>query len=216
MSSFPPGATRERLLRAAIAIFAERGYHHASTREICRVAGANSAAIHYHFGDKANLYREVFRFGLDGSAGEALPAGEPSRHATLARFYRVLLAPLAGSPLHQQVVRLHAREEVEPSGVLGDTVSAAVRPRHARLTAYLVHELGLARSDLEVERLAFALVGVGGMFYHLRHLIADLEPRLISGPAWLDTMAERLAGYAVALIDGEIARRARATKEAAA
>ena len=53
--------TRWRLLQAATEVFAEVGYHAATTREICRRAEVNLASIHYYYGDKAELYREVFR-----------------------------------------------------------------------------------------------------------------------------------------------------------
>src|SRR5512147_571184 len=53
--------TRWRLLQAATEVFAEVGYHAATTREICKRADVNLASIHYYYGDKAELYREVFR-----------------------------------------------------------------------------------------------------------------------------------------------------------
>ena len=52
--------TRDRLLDAAEVLFAEKGYAEASVREITARAGANLAAVNYHFGDKDTLYREVF------------------------------------------------------------------------------------------------------------------------------------------------------------
>ncbi|MDQ7831098.1 MAG: CerR family C-terminal domain-containing protein [Desulfovibrionaceae bacterium] len=49
--------TREKLLLAAVAVFAEKGYKAATVREICRRAkGANNNAVNYYFGDKAKLY----------------------------------------------------------------------------------------------------------------------------------------------------------------
>jgi AcrR family transcriptional regulator len=205
----PGGETRQRLLQAAIAVFAEHGYHRASTREICRRAGANNASIHYHFGDKANLYREVFRFALSAAADAvAAPLDELPRREALVRFYRGLLAPLAGAALPQQLLRLRLREELEPSGVLGDTVAEALRPRHARLTALIVRDLRLRAADAEVERLAFALVGMGVVFHHLNDVVVALAPRLSAGAGWLDATAERLADYATTVLDGEAARRA--------
>ncbi|MBW1680668.1 MAG: CerR family C-terminal domain-containing protein [Deltaproteobacteria bacterium] len=52
---------KERLLDEAEALFAENGYHAVSVREITAAAGCNLAAINYHFGNKRNLYLEVFR-----------------------------------------------------------------------------------------------------------------------------------------------------------
>ena len=44
--------TRGRLLDAAGAIFADKGFRDATTAEICRRAKANIAAVNYHFGSK--------------------------------------------------------------------------------------------------------------------------------------------------------------------
>jgi len=51
--------TKERLIAAGMEVFAERGYAEAGIREICRRAGANPAAVNYHFGDKQRFYAEV-------------------------------------------------------------------------------------------------------------------------------------------------------------
>lgn len=55
------GDTKEKLLRAAARVFAEKGYLAATIREICQAAGANIAAVNYHFGDKRRLYDAVLR-----------------------------------------------------------------------------------------------------------------------------------------------------------
>ncbi|HCR12161.1 MAG TPA: DUF1956 domain-containing protein, partial [Desulfovibrio sp.] len=44
--------TRRRLLDAAGEIFSSKGYQAATVREITKLAKANLAAIHYHFGSK--------------------------------------------------------------------------------------------------------------------------------------------------------------------
>src|ERR1041384_8445423 len=53
--------TEKRLLEAAGEIFAEYGYRAPTVRQICEKAGANLAAINYHFGDKEGLYMAVLR-----------------------------------------------------------------------------------------------------------------------------------------------------------
>src|SRR6202790_196383 len=51
--------TREKILSAAGAIFAEQGFEGATIRVITERAGVNVAAVNYHFRDKAELYTRV-------------------------------------------------------------------------------------------------------------------------------------------------------------
>ena len=53
--------TKERILDEAEALFALKGYDAVSVREITGAANCNLAAVNYHFGNKKNLYMEVFR-----------------------------------------------------------------------------------------------------------------------------------------------------------
>jgi len=53
------GETKEKILRAAMELFASKGFEAVGIREIAKKAGVNSSLISYYFGGKANLYREV-------------------------------------------------------------------------------------------------------------------------------------------------------------
>ena len=80
--------TRERLLDASERLFAERGFRSASVRDITRESSCNIAAVNYHFGGKANLYREVFLRRLRAMRKHRLDAIEAAlssagRQATL-------------------------------------------------------------------------------------------------------------------------------------
>jgi AcrR family transcriptional regulator len=57
--------TRTRLLRTSLAIFAHRDFEAVSVREIVEQAGANIAAISYHFGGKRGLYLATAEFLAD-------------------------------------------------------------------------------------------------------------------------------------------------------
>ena len=52
---------KERILDEAETLFAQKGYHAVSIREITSAARCNLAAVNYHFGNKKSLYLEVFR-----------------------------------------------------------------------------------------------------------------------------------------------------------
>ncbi len=54
-------STKARILEAAGGVFAAKGFESATIREICQLAGANLAAVNYHFGDKQRLYVEAVK-----------------------------------------------------------------------------------------------------------------------------------------------------------
>ena len=60
-----PGTTKDRLLAAACAVFADKGYRAATVVEICTAAEANIAAVNYHFGNKEALYDAVWHHSFD-------------------------------------------------------------------------------------------------------------------------------------------------------
>jgi AcrR family transcriptional regulator len=53
--------TQERIVAAALALFATRGYERASISAIAAHACVSRAAVFWHFGDKESLFRETFR-----------------------------------------------------------------------------------------------------------------------------------------------------------
>ncbi len=91
----PQDSTRDRILKAAEAIFLEKGFQKATIRDICGAAQANVAAVNYHFQDKEGLYISVVASIMERS-GEAYPldnglSDEPSPEERLrALIYNLL------------------------------------------------------------------------------------------------------------------------------
>src|SRR5688572_20092169 len=72
--------TRERILAAAAALFAERGYRATSMQEIAQRVGITKAALYYHFAAKENLLHELtlpLLDELEQVLSEAETAGDP-------------------------------------------------------------------------------------------------------------------------------------------
>ncbi len=53
-------STRDALIEAARALFAERGYAAVGTEEIVRSAGVTRGALYHHFGGKRDLFEAVY------------------------------------------------------------------------------------------------------------------------------------------------------------
>ncbi len=130
----------------AEALFAVKGYHAVSIREITGAAQCNLAAVNYHFGSKQNLYLEVYQ-------QRWLPRAERVRQ-NFQNAIQTTPAPSAGT-----VVQSLARAFLE--GPLSDEE----RWRHVRL---VIGELSQPTEafELVIERVFRPLFG---------SLIADLR-----------------------------------------
>jgi len=57
--------SKERILFAAVKLFAQKGFDAASTREICKEAGVNLCMISYYFGGKQELYNAIIDYLIE-------------------------------------------------------------------------------------------------------------------------------------------------------
>lgn len=86
------GDTRQHLLTAARATFAEQGYDSATVRTIAARADVDPAMVNHHFGGKEQLFAAAVAFPLDpGELTDELLDGDPQRLAErlLRRFLTV-------------------------------------------------------------------------------------------------------------------------------
>lgn len=82
--------TRDRIVEAALRLFAERGTTAVSMRELADAAGVTVPGLYYHFASKAELIREVYRAqGFGKEPGEIeLPAPAPIEAIIVAEARR--------------------------------------------------------------------------------------------------------------------------------
>lgn len=202
------GDARGRLLSAGLRLFAERGFKATSVRELAREANVNLAAISYHFGDKAALYREIFSAKVrEQMPGHSLELLAMPLEQALQAFYRDFLEPLKRDQETALMMKLHFRELFEPTGAWQQVVEQELRPRFSELTRLLQRELGLARIDRDVHRAALAMVGMAVHLFTCQDEVRHLAPGVLGASRGIDVLAQRLAGYACAIIEGERLRR---------
>lgn len=124
--------TREALLDAAESLFSEYGLQASSLRAITQRAGANLAAVHYHFGSKEGLVRAVFSRRLkplneerlrrlEGCDLEAADAVEQVLDAFLAPLLRL------SRESTRDFARLMGRAYMEPSEEVRELLLEEIR-----------------------------------------------------------------------------------------
>ena len=148
--------TRQRLIDAAAKLFADKGFQNVTVREICKASTANVAAVNYHFGDKAGLYRAVVTFAMEvmretnelsQRAGEGLSPEDQIRG-----FVRVFVGRLIGDGPNSWIHRLMAREMEHPTEALDQVMTHIVKPRLEYLSGVAGQIMKLPADDPRVKR----------------------------------------------------------------
>ena len=203
--------SRERILYAALRLFAEHGFAKTSTREIAKAAGVNIAAISYYFGDKAGLYSATFNEPMGGSSADLVQLfGAPGLGAAeaLRLYMAAYVEPLKHGEIVRQCMRLHMREMVEPTSQWAEEVERDIRGPHEALVRLLARHLGITKADDDVHRLALAINGLALQLFVMQDMVDVLRPALLRSADSIDRWADRLHLYAMAMVDAETARRA--------
>lgn len=200
----------QRLLDAALEVFATKGYSSASTREICRLADANVSAIHYYFGDKASLYRQLFeRVDQFLQVPPELARADTSLDDGLLSLYRHLLG-FKLSPVRSQLMRaLLVREQLQPSGLLSETQLQGLKPFYVALLALLQRHMAVLEADSRLQHLAFGLLGLPSVLMIDREMVDSVAPGLFEDR---EESAQEFTQQARAMVQHESIRRATCRK----
>lgn len=194
---------RARLLTEATRLFAERGFDAVTTREICLAAQLNPGAIHYHFGDKEGLYREVLRAPIDQVGQQLAGFDDPqlSLHEAISRFIRPFLGD--DTACAQQ---LFLREMQQPSSTFQGLIAAEIEPKFHAFACVLARHAGLAEPDLALHQLAMGLQAMAHDYTLSRPLLDAFHPELLQQDPQLEHTCRRIADWGCALVAYERGR----------
>lgn len=98
-------ATRERILQAAMAVFAERGYGAAGMDEIARRAGTSKGGLYFHFAGKQAVFEALIGelvHTLESSVRRAIEQA----HGALSRVDAALSTVIATFSAHRGLTHL--------------------------------------------------------------------------------------------------------------
>jgi AcrR family transcriptional regulator len=151
-------ATRLKVLNAACAVFAEKGFHSARVADICRRAGANVASVNYYFGDKSSLYREAWLHAVRTFRERGrLDVQSESPGEALREYIRLLTRQFATNGAMGHFSRLYLRELVSPTGLIQDAWREMVDPRRR-----VLHQIirGIAGPDADEAAVLFCELSI--------------------------------------------------------
>jgi len=132
--------TEARILDAALAVFAERGFEGARTRDIAERAGANLGLLTYYFQDKEGLWRAAVSRAfarLQGELAEALkPDPEADAERSLEHLVRRFVHFVARNPEFMQLMNDEGKRDGPRMRWLADRF---VRPLYEAIRTRVEH-----------------------------------------------------------------------------
>lgn len=183
--------TRQRLLESACDVFAEKGYRDATIAEICQRAGANIAAVNYHFRGKETLYVEAWGRALHRSLEAHPPDGGIREDASPQRRLRARILALLERITDEKSGEFDIlrTELANPTGLLQKAIRPAIKPLKDATGAIIRELLGPRASDIQV---AFCLHSIFSQCLHVM-----FKGRLMKEPGEWDLLGpRRLAAFA--------------------
>ena len=197
----PSDVTRERIMKAAERLFAERGYDGTSIRAIVAKARVNQAAINYHFEGKDGLYREVlraaFRAMTEDQLAHAAETKAMSREQALHAFVRRQLHPLMGRDEYSRHMRIFNWETVRPTPVFRSLLSEEATP-FMGLAADLVARFMPGADRRTITVASIWLMGQCSVFLRNRETLAQPPVGLVLDDAMVDWLSQQIGNWVVA------------------
>lgn len=164
-------STRTKLLEAAVRIFAARGFADVTTREIAEAAGANQAAIMYHFGGKEQLHlaaAEYVAARARAALHDVLGESDASEHVpalvALRAVLRALTRGMIAMASEGAIADFIVREQAQTGAAFDALYRGYIREVHERVTALVARATHRAADDPSAIIDAHAIVGMALSF----------------------------------------------------
>lgn len=215
----PSEHTRQKILKAATELFAARGYEGASVRRILTKAGANQAAISYHFGGKQGLYGEVLKTAFaaltrNEDVGPATLQTLPPE-AALRAFIHQQLKPMLSRDEAGRYLRIFAWEALRPSPILRTFIKDEAMPFVAAATDLVRRFLPDSASPEEAFIAALWLLGQCSVFVRNREELARPPLGLRIDAPLVERLTDQLTRMALAGLRASAAEAAGPASSAA-
>jgi len=125
-------ATRDKILQAALEVFAQKGYHRALVDDIVRTSRTSKGAVYHHFPNKEALFLALVD-EFSARLAEAVATGIAGAHGALGKVEAALTAGLETFARHRDLARILLLESVS----LGPAYQGKRLEVHGRFAALI-------------------------------------------------------------------------------
>jgi len=134
-----PPDKQERVLTAALAEFADQGYHQASLNRMVAQAGIAKGSLYQYFPNKEGIFAYIFRYALKVVRRTLTTVKEETLEENFfVRLEKSLLAGVAFSREHPRIFSLYLKIQLDKHVPFRDEFLSAVRRHAAEYFASLV------------------------------------------------------------------------------
>ncbi len=182
--------TKKRLLDAAEAEFAIKGYDGARLGAIASAAGAQQALIHHYYGDKEGLYRAVVERAIETLSKEGWDilermAPRADVRAFVEAFVRALLSYFSS---HAPLLAIFRAEASAGGGFSRDLLERHTKPVFDAVVAELesLARRGEVRADVDARHLCVSVCGMCAFPFYDEAFLAVIWPVDMKNPAFLE------------------------------
>lgn len=164
-SAPPPGDQKARLiLDGAAAVFARKGYHHASMRDIARETGISLAGMYYYYASKEEMLFSIQRWCFD-EVLQRLRARLDGVDDPGERLRTFLHNHVEFFTAHVQAMKVLSHESESVLGEHRDEIHSRKREYFLELTAILRDIPGAGDSEAAVRRTSLSIFGMVNWIY---------------------------------------------------
>ena len=174
MASKKSARVRDKILSCAEVLFAKEGFKGTSVRVIAEAAQCNQAMIHYYFGNKNNLYLEVFRsrwmpkeLSVIQKFKDSIAQLENPTPAQLIEAYVRAYVDRSLTDAEKHTQRLLIVREIAAPGEAFKLVSEQInKPTTKIFMQHMRNHLAEGTND---EKLTLSILAIYGMVYYFTY-----------------------------------------------
>ncbi|CCU79686.1 regulatory protein, TetR [Halanaerobium saccharolyticum subsp. saccharolyticum DSM 6643] len=171
-------STREKILNESLDLFAAKGYHGTSMREIAKAVGIKGSSIYNHFSGKEDIFSELFNYlaplNLESEKfQEKFMAADTDPLKVLNYFANIVIEEMQDNN-KVKLLKMMLRENNNP--VVKKRLQSRMKNNIERITKFFaqLQQQGKIKSNLEPAFTANEFVSAL-IYYRMRYLLFELD-----------------------------------------